>query len=144
MRWCTVTVTDQDGRRHSVDVQTTSTFDTAHLFVVEAKKETSGRTPEAHACDSFRGCRRRQSVSRDRNSASDLDCGKAWDLERAEGISVLQKARTGIMGKRRRTKLSFARSPSERWNPENMEWRRVCNRSFLRRSPEWTVTPRSF
>src|SRR5262245_17502362 len=39
MRWCTVTVTDQDGRRHSVDVQATSTFDAAHLFVVEAKKE---------------------------------------------------------------------------------------------------------
>jgi hypothetical protein len=38
MRWCTVTVTDQDGRRHSVDVQATSTFDAAHLFVVEAKR----------------------------------------------------------------------------------------------------------
>ena len=31
MRWCTVTVTDQDGRRHSIDVQATSTFDAAHL-----------------------------------------------------------------------------------------------------------------
>ena len=39
MRWCTVTVTDQDGRRHSVDVQAMSAFDAAHLFVVEAKKE---------------------------------------------------------------------------------------------------------
>src|SRR6476659_2276847 len=39
MRWCTVTVTDQDGRRHSVDVQATSTFDAAHSFVVEAKTE---------------------------------------------------------------------------------------------------------
>ena len=38
MRWCTVTITDPDGRRHSVDVQATSTFDAAHLFVVEAKK----------------------------------------------------------------------------------------------------------
>jgi len=38
MRWCTVTVTDQEGRRHSVDVQATSTFDAAHLCVVEAKK----------------------------------------------------------------------------------------------------------
>ena len=39
MRWCIVTLTDQDGRRHSVDVQATSPFDAAHLFVVEAKKE---------------------------------------------------------------------------------------------------------
>jgi hypothetical protein len=35
MRWCTVSVTDPDGRRHSVDVQATSTFHAAHLFVVE-------------------------------------------------------------------------------------------------------------
>jgi hypothetical protein len=38
MRWCTVTVTDPDGRRHSVDVQATSTFDAAHLFVVEQER----------------------------------------------------------------------------------------------------------
>jgi hypothetical protein len=46
MRWCTVTVTDQDGRRHSVDVQATSTFDAAHLFVVEAKKERAVGLPK--------------------------------------------------------------------------------------------------
>ena len=38
-RWCTVTVTDPDGRRHSLDVLADSTYDAAHLFVVEAKKE---------------------------------------------------------------------------------------------------------
>ena len=46
MRWCTVTVTDPDGRRHSVDVQATSTFDAAHLFVVEAKKERAVGLPK--------------------------------------------------------------------------------------------------
>ena len=46
MRWCTVTGTDQDGRRHSVDVQATSTFDAAHLFVVEAKKERAVGLPK--------------------------------------------------------------------------------------------------
>jgi hypothetical protein len=46
MRWCTVTVTDQDGRRHSVDVQATGTFDAAHLFVVEAKKERAVGLPK--------------------------------------------------------------------------------------------------
>jgi hypothetical protein len=39
MRWCTVTVTDAEGRRHSVDVRAASLFDAAHLFVVEAKSE---------------------------------------------------------------------------------------------------------
>ena len=36
-RWCTVTVTDEQGRRHSLDVQACSTFDAAHLYVVRAK-----------------------------------------------------------------------------------------------------------
>jgi hypothetical protein len=38
-KWVTVTVTDPDGRRHSLDVEATSTYDAAHLYVVEAKKE---------------------------------------------------------------------------------------------------------
>ena len=46
MRWCTVTVTDAEGRRHSVDVQATSTFDAAHLYVVEAKKERAAGLPK--------------------------------------------------------------------------------------------------
>ena len=46
MRWCTVTVTDQDGRRHSLDVQATSTFDAAHLYVAEAKKERAVGMPK--------------------------------------------------------------------------------------------------
>jgi hypothetical protein len=46
MRWCTVTVTDPDGRRHSIDVQATSTFDAAHLFVVEAKQERAVGLPK--------------------------------------------------------------------------------------------------
>jgi hypothetical protein len=46
MRWCTVTVTDADGRRHSVDLQAASTFDAAHLFVVEAKQERAVGLPK--------------------------------------------------------------------------------------------------
>ena len=45
-KWCTVTVTDSDGRRHSVDVQATSTFDAAHLYVTEAKKERAVGFPK--------------------------------------------------------------------------------------------------
>ena len=45
MRWCTVTVTDAEGRRHSVDVQASSTFDAAHLYLVEAKKERAVGLP---------------------------------------------------------------------------------------------------
>jgi hypothetical protein len=30
--WCTVTVIDPDGRRHSLDVLAEGTYDAAHLF----------------------------------------------------------------------------------------------------------------
>jgi hypothetical protein len=40
-----VTVTDADGRRHNVDAQATSSFDAAHLFVVEAKKQRAVGLP---------------------------------------------------------------------------------------------------
>jgi len=36
-RWCTVTVTDEQGRRHSLDVLASSTYDAAHLYVTHAK-----------------------------------------------------------------------------------------------------------
>ena len=42
-RWCTVTVTDEEGCRHSLDVQASSTFDAAHLYVAHAKIN-----PDAH------------------------------------------------------------------------------------------------
>jgi len=45
-KWCTVTVTDPDGRRHSVDVLADSSYDAAHLFVVEAKKERAVGFPK--------------------------------------------------------------------------------------------------
>lgn len=45
-RWCTVTVIDPGGRRHSLDVLADSTYDAAHLFVVEAKKERAAGLPK--------------------------------------------------------------------------------------------------
>jgi hypothetical protein len=45
-KWCTVTVTDPDGRRHSLNTQATSTFDAAHLYVTEAKKERAVGWPK--------------------------------------------------------------------------------------------------
>lgn len=44
-RWCTVTVTDEAGRRHSLDVQASSTFDAAHLYVAQAKTNPDARLP---------------------------------------------------------------------------------------------------
>ena len=52
-RWCTVTVIDPDGRRHSLDVLADSTYDAAHLFVVEAKKERSVGLPKPNLSTVF-------------------------------------------------------------------------------------------
>jgi hypothetical protein len=41
-----VTVTDPDGRRHSIDVLADSTYDAAHLFVVEANEKRAVGLPK--------------------------------------------------------------------------------------------------
>jgi len=44
-RWATVTVTAVGGRRHSVDVCASSTFDAAHLFITHAKADPRNGIP---------------------------------------------------------------------------------------------------
>jgi hypothetical protein len=44
-RWCTVTVTDAEGRRHSPDLLASSTYDAAHLYVTHAKQRPEARLP---------------------------------------------------------------------------------------------------
>jgi len=58
--WCTVTVTDANGRRHSLDVIASSTYDAAHLYVTHAKGTTAGRAAGSEPDDGFRGCERRR------------------------------------------------------------------------------------
>jgi hypothetical protein len=43
--WCTVTVTDPQGRRHSVDVLASSTFDAAHLYLTHARDHPDAGIP---------------------------------------------------------------------------------------------------
>ena len=44
-RWCTVTVTDKEGRRHSLDVNASSTYDAAHLYFTHAKSQPASGLP---------------------------------------------------------------------------------------------------
>ena len=37
-RWCTVTVIDDQGRRHSLDLQASSLYDAAHIYVCHVKE----------------------------------------------------------------------------------------------------------
>jgi len=52
-RWCTVTVTDSQGRRHSLDVLASSTDDTAHLYVVHAKGQPEAELPVPKPATAF-------------------------------------------------------------------------------------------
>src|SRR5438270_12065696 len=96
MRWCTVTVTDQDGRRHSVDVQATSTFDAAHLFVVEAKKERAVGLPKPTLATVFEVVTSRQGIPRRRRCATTMDRRAPTNMERPERLSVRPAPWTGV------------------------------------------------
>jgi len=43
--WCTVSVVDPDGRRHSLDVLADSSYDAAHLFYTHAKAHRGSGLP---------------------------------------------------------------------------------------------------
>jgi hypothetical protein len=43
--WCTVTVVDPDGRRHSLDVLADSSYDAAHIFLTHAKADRRSSLP---------------------------------------------------------------------------------------------------
>jgi hypothetical protein len=38
-KWCTVTVTDGAGRRHSLDLQAESSYDAAHIYMAHVQEE---------------------------------------------------------------------------------------------------------
>ncbi len=44
-KWATVTVTDDEGRRHSMDVQAESVYDAAHIYVSSAKSQQAAMPP---------------------------------------------------------------------------------------------------
>lgn len=44
-KWCTVTVTDEAGRRHSLDLQAASTFDAAHIYLCHLKEHPEKGLP---------------------------------------------------------------------------------------------------
>jgi hypothetical protein len=45
-QWCTVTVTDVDGRRHSIDVLADSSYDAASLFLARAAFDPDNGLPQ--------------------------------------------------------------------------------------------------
>jgi hypothetical protein len=44
-KWCTVTVTDANGKRYSMDLLAESAFDAAHLYLASAKSQEAAMLP---------------------------------------------------------------------------------------------------
>ena len=97
MRWCTVTVTDLEGRRHSVDVQATSAFNAAHLYVVEAKKERAVGLPKPTLATVFEVVTAGKVYRVTGAALQRWIFEKAQHLERTEGIAVLPETGPGII-----------------------------------------------
>jgi len=95
-KWCTVTVTEPDGRRHSLDVLAESTYDAAHLFVVEAKKERAVGLPKPTLATIFEVVASGKVYRVRRRGTTTLDRRAAPEMERAERLYVLQAPRIGM------------------------------------------------
>ena len=52
-KWCTVTTTDSDGKRYSLDVQAESSYDAAHLYLCHAKNIPGCGFPVATTSTTF-------------------------------------------------------------------------------------------
>ena len=52
-RWCTVTVADKEGRRHSLDLQADSLFDAAHIYVCHVKEHPERGLPQPTIATQF-------------------------------------------------------------------------------------------
>ena len=60
-KWCTVTVTDSEGKRYSLDVNADSSCDAAHLYLTHVRNNAVLRLSDPNDVDLVR--------SRDRRSA---------------------------------------------------------------------------
>jgi hypothetical protein len=52
-KWCTVTVVDAEGRRHSLDLQAESSFDAAHVYVCHTNEHPERGLPRATLSTTF-------------------------------------------------------------------------------------------
>lgn len=57
-KWCTVTVTNTQGQRHSTDLFAQSTYDAAHLYVTAAKSKEAAMMPHLVLYPRSRRCLR--------------------------------------------------------------------------------------
>jgi hypothetical protein len=52
-KWCTVTVTDSEGKRYSLDVRAESSFDAAHLYLTHVKGQPNCGLPVPTTATTF-------------------------------------------------------------------------------------------
>ena len=52
-KWCTVTITDADGRRHSLDLQAASSYDAAHIYLCHVRAHPERGLPKPTLATTF-------------------------------------------------------------------------------------------
>jgi hypothetical protein len=90
--WCTVTVIEESGRRHSLDVLASSTFDAAHIFVTHAKADPRNGIPRPTTDTVFEVAVKRQDSSRGGQGPATVDSQGEGGTQRPSRDSVFAAA----------------------------------------------------
>jgi hypothetical protein len=93
-RWCTVTVVDADGRRHSLDLQAASSFDAAHIYICHVKEHPERGLPRPTLATVFEVAI--DGVPGGWKGPAAVDHRAAAFFERAERLSLQPAADAGV------------------------------------------------
>src|SRR3954452_3574384 len=87
-KWCTVTVTDSEGKRYSLDVNATSSYDAAHLYLTHVKSNPACGFPIRTTSTVFEIVTDGRSPARRRQPAEEVDRKPAPGMERPARFPV--------------------------------------------------------
>ncbi len=85
-KWCTVTVTDGEGKRYSLDIQADSSFDAAHLLLNARQSEPGLRLPDTNYGDAVRSRYRRKRSSCPGTPIERMDREETARIRRPAGL----------------------------------------------------------
>ena len=91
-KWCTVTVTDGGGQRHSLDVNADSSYDAALLYLTHVRGNPGCGLPFPTSSTPFEGRHRRPYSQRSRCASEEMDREPAAGVAGAEGSIISSKA----------------------------------------------------
>src|SRR5690242_6871904 len=107
-QWATVTVTDKTGRRYSLDVNATSSYDAAHLYLTHVVRHPGCGLPKPTVATTFEIHNRRHDHPRPRRQAESVDRAQK------DGLAGIARAAVFSASDARMSVLLFLGALSER------------------------------